>query len=274
MARDPVKSLDDTYAWHVPASTTVFWAGRRHRYCVVIPVINEGERISRLLGRMRTLDLSALVDVLLIDGGSTDGSLDPDRLKALGVAGLLVKTGAGKLGAQLRCAYAFALGAGHEGIITIDGNDKDDPDAIPAFVAALDEGYDFVQGSRYVPGGLAENTPLLRDLAIRLVHAPLASLSAGFRWTDTTQGFRGYSRRMLLDPNIAPFREVFMGYELLVYLSCRVPRLGYRCIELPTARRYPPGDVPTKISSIRGNLAVLGALLRAAAGRYNPGVAP
>jgi dolichol-phosphate mannosyltransferase len=235
-------------------------------------VINEGGRITRLLERMAARGLSGSIDIIIVDGGSTDGSLDPEHLRPLGVSALLVKTGPGRLGAQLRCAYAFALNAGYEGIVTIDGNDKDDPAAIPDFVSALDEGYDFVQASRYLPGGVAENTPLSRDLAIRFLHAPLASLASGFRWTDTTQGFRAYSRRMLLDPRVAPFREVFMGYELLVYLSCRVPRLGYRCIELPTARRYPSGEMPTKISSVRGNLAVLAALLRACAGRYNPEV--
>src|SRR5260363_96635 len=49
----------------------------------------------------------------------------------------------------------------------------------------------------------------LRDFAIRFIHAPLLSLASGFKWTDTTQGFRAYRRRMLLDPKIAPFRAVF-----------------------------------------------------------------
>jgi dolichol-phosphate mannosyltransferase len=75
---------------------------------------------------------------------------------------------------------------------------------------------------------------------------------------------------MLLDARIAPFRDVFATYELLAYLSYRVPQLGYRCQELPTARRYPKGEVPTKISAFRGNLAVLMVLLRTCAGSYNP----
>src|SRR5690606_12255913 len=124
-----------------------------------------------------------------------------------------------KLSAQLRCAYAFALDQGYEGIVTIDGNDKDDPAPIPQFIAALEQGADFVQASRYLPGGVAENTPKLRDFAIRSIHAPLLSLASGFHWTDTTQGFRAYSRKLLLDERIAPFRDVFMTYELLAYLS-------------------------------------------------------
>jgi hypothetical protein len=109
-----------------------------------------------------------------------------------------------------------------------------------------------------------------RDLAIRFIHAPMLSLFSGFRWTDTTQGFRAYSRKMLLDARLQPFRDVFMTYELLAYLSYQVPRLGYRCIELPTVRRYPKGEVPTKISGLKGNLSVLAVLIRTCFGRYNP----
>ena len=98
----------------------------------------------------------------------------------------------------------------------------------------------------------------------------MLSMASGFHWTDTTQGFRAYSRKMLLDPRVAPFRDVFMTYELLAYLSYRVPKLGYRCVELPTIRRYPKGEVPTKISSVRGNLSVLQVLFKACTGQYNP----
>ena len=257
--------------WQVPAFDVPLWQGRRRAHCVVVPVINEGQRIRSLLQRMAALDIAAIADIVLVDGGSTDGSLALESLRAAGVCGLLVKTGPGRLSGQLRCAYAFTLSQGYEGIVTIDGNDKDDPDAIPRFIAALREGVDFVQASRYIPGGVAENTPASRDLAIRLVHAPLLSWSSGFRWTDTTQGFRAYSRRLLLDPRVAPFRDVFAGYELLAYLSHRAPRLGFRCLELPTARRYPVGEVPTKISSVRGNWQVMQVLLKACRGGYDPG---
>lgn len=267
-------AIDPAYraAWQVPAFTQRLWLGRQHDYCVVIPVINEGERIKNLLARMAALGVERMADVVIVDGGSTDGSLEIEALRRVGVRGLLLKTGPGKLSAQLRCAYAFALDQGYEGIVTIDGNDKDDPEAIPRFIEALRQGVDFVQASRFIQGGVAENTPASRDLAIRFIHAPLLSLSSGFKWTDTTQGFRAYSRKMLLDPKVAPFREVFATYELLAYLSHRVPKLGYRCVELPTVRRYPKGEVPTKISSFKGNLSVLQVLLRACAGRYDPAV--
>ncbi|MGI4860765.1 MAG: glycosyltransferase family 2 protein [Janthinobacterium lividum] len=258
-------------AWQVPSFKTTLWEGRQHTYCVVIPVINEGNRIRSLLARMSALGIHSSADVIIVDGGSTDGSLDAGFLKDNHVRGLIVKTAPGKLSAQLRCAYAFALDQGYEGIVTIDGNDKDDPEAIPRFIEALEQGVDFVQASRFLSGGVAENTPKSRDFAIRFIHAPMLSLSSGFRWTDTTQGFRAYSRRMLTDPDVAPFRDVFSTYELLAYLSHIAPKLHYRCVELPTIRRYPPGEVPTKISGFQGNLSVLGVLFKACSGAYNVG---
>jgi len=256
--------------WQVPTFKVQHWHGRSKPWAVVIPVINEGNRIRQLLERMSAQLVSSQADILVMDGGSSDGSLATAMLAEHNVRALLVKTGAGKLSAQLRCAYAFAVEQGYEGIITIDGNDKDDPEAIPRFIDALQNGVDFVQASRFLPGGQAENTPKARNFAIRLIHAPLLSLSSGFHWTDTTQGFRAYSRRLLTDPRVAPFRDVFSNYELLAYLSHRVPRLGYRCLELPTIRRYPPGKVPTKISFLRGNLTLLATLIKACLSVYDP----
>jgi len=256
--------------WQVPAMEIPIWLGKQHSYCVVIPVINEGERIKSLLQRMEANRVSSIADIIIVDGGSTDGSLEKNALIQIGVRGLVVKKGPGRLSAQLRCAYAFALDKKYKGIVTIDGNDKDDPEAIQRFIMALENGVDFVQASRFLPGGVAVNTPKLRDVAIRYIHAPLLSLASGFKWTDTTQGFRAYSRKMLLDPKISPFRDVFMDYELLAYLSYRVPKLGYVCKELPTTRQYPDGEVPTKITSVKGNLKVLRTLFSACLSFFNP----
>ncbi len=257
-------------SWKVPNFETPMWLGKQHPWCVVIPVINEGERIKSLLSRMAAIGISEVADIIIVDGGSTDGSLELKQLENIGVRGLVVKKASGKLSAQLRCAYAFVLDQNYEGIVTIDGNDKDDPEAILEFIGALKQGVDFVQASRFIAGGTAENTPKSRDFAIRFIHAPMLSLASGFHWTDTTQGFRAYSRKMLLDPNLSLFRDIFSKYELLAYLSYRAPRLNYKCVELPTVRRYPKGEVPTKISAFRGNLEVLMTLFKACLGFYNP----
>lgn len=256
--------------WQIPSYITQLWRGKQNVYCVVIPVINEGERIRNLIIKMQALNIAKIADIIIIDGGTNDGSLALKWLKKHQVSGLLLKTGIGKLSSQLRCAYAFALEQGYEGIITIDGNDKDDPKPIPMFIQALEAGIDFVQASRFIPGGLADNTPKSRDFAIRFIHAPLLSKASGFKWTDTTQGFRAYSRKMLLDPNIAPFRDIFSTYELLAYLSYRAPKLGWKCVELPTIRRYPFDSIPTKISTLKGNWSIFKILILTIIGLYNP----
>jgi hypothetical protein len=252
----------------VPQHIRTDLAPRTSRYAVVVPVINEGDRIRGQLHRMA--GTGHRQDVFIADGGSTDGSLHPDFLADVGVRTLLTKTGPGKLSAQLRMGFAAALDDGYDGVITVDGNGKDGVDALPRFAAALDEGYDFVQGSRFVPGGVARNTPAGRYWGIKLLHAPVISLGARRRFTDTTNGFRAHSATLLRDPDVDVFRDVFDAYELLAYLPVRAARLGHRCTEIPVSRVYPPGATPTKINSVTGHLDLIGVLLRAAAGRYDP----
>jgi dolichol-phosphate mannosyltransferase len=253
----------------VPAHERHDFGPNRHRYCVAVFVINEGERVRTQLREMASL--ADQIDIIVADGGSTDGSLAVDSLDDFRLRALLVKRGPGKLSAQMRMAIAFALDAGYAGIIVIDGNGKDDHAAIPRFIELLDAGYDHIQGSRYIPGGLGVNTPRLRTFGVRLVHAPLISIAARARYTDTTNGFRAYSRGLLTDPRVQPLRDIFVGYELHYYLAIRAARLGFLVVETPVTRRYPTtGKTPTKISPVKGNFLVLRALVAAALGRFNP----
>jgi dolichol-phosphate mannosyltransferase len=243
---------------------------KRTKYCICIPIINEGERIKNQLSKMR--DLSSLADIIIADGGSTDGSTNIDLLRSMDIRTLLVKKGPGKLSAQLRMGFHYALFLeGYQGVVTVDGNGKDDVEAISNFIEKLEAGYDFVQGSRFLPGGRAINTPITRLLPIKLVHVPMISFMAGFRYTDTTNGFRAYSRRLLLDSDIQIFRDIFETYELLAYLSVKAPRAGYKTTEIPVTRAYPKkGKPPTKISPIRGNIKIMQILLDMMLGKYDP----
>ena len=53
-----------------------------------------------------------------------------------------------------------------------------------------------------MPGGAAINTPKIRHFAVKLIHIPAISLIAGFKYTDTTNGYRGYSKKYLEHPNV------------------------------------------------------------------------
>jgi dolichol-phosphate mannosyltransferase len=265
----PVAAVVDQANWQVPSYETFEFAAKSSTYCVCIPVINEGQKIIKQLQRMQACQLP--YDVILVDGGSTDGSTEHSVLRSLNVRTLLKKTGPGKLSAQMRIFFAYAMAQGYQGVITIDGNGKDGVEAIPTFANALAEGFGFVQGSRYVPGGVEENTPLDRKLGLKFLHAPLISLAAGFRYTDTTNGFRAFSREFLLDSAVQPFRDVFDTYNLHYYLSIRAARLGYTVKELPVKRCYPKsGPTPSKISGFGGKFAIIKLLFAAALGRYNP----
>lgn len=256
-------------SWKVPKFFSMELKPKHSDYCVIIPVINEGQRIRTQLIAMQYL--SDQIDIIIADGGSTDGSLEKEFLKEVGVRTLLTKCDEGKLSAQLRIGYAYVLRQGYKGVVSIDGNNKDGVDAIPRFIEEMRNGVDMVQGSRYVNGGQAINTPIVRDLAIRLIHAPIISLVARHRFTDTTNGFRGYSRRYLLDERVQPFRDIFNLYELLAYLSVKASRLGYTVKEIPVTRRYPDnGEIPTKISHFRGNILLLRTLWSLFTGAYDP----
>lgn len=257
--------------YDVPFHAKIEFKPKKNKYCVCIPTINEGDRIRKQLSQMNKKNITCQFDVLLLDGNSSDGSIDPAYLKELGIRGLFTMKEKGKLSAQLRMGYSYVLNEGYEGIITIDGNNKDNVEAIYDFSRELDHGYDFVQGSRYLMGGHAIHTPLIRILAIKLIHIPIISFLAGFRYTDTTNGFRAYSRKFLTDSRVQPFRKIFDNYELLAYLSVRSPRLGFKTKEIPVTRTYTKsGSILTKISFIKGNLTLLKILLYLVLHQYDP----
>jgi dolichol-phosphate mannosyltransferase len=251
----------------VPFFTEELFYEKLNKYAIVIPVINEGKKLINQLSGMAKNNLGA--DIIVVDGGTNDGSTDPEILKSLGVHAVLrCKSG---LSRQMRVGFSYAIDNGYSGIVTIDGNGKDSWWDIPKFIAKLESGYDHIQGSRHLPGGVAENTPSDRAFAVKYIHAPLISLASGFRYTDTTNGFRGYSTVFLKDHRVDIFRDIFVTYNLHYYLAIRAPHLGYKTIEVPVERRYPStGKTPTKISGIQGKLHILFQLFGAVLGVYNP----
>lgn len=254
----------------VPNYNCFAFQEKRKEYCVLIPIINEGERIINELQRAKKHQISNVADIIICDGGSTDGCTDESRLIELEVNSLLVKDDVGKQGAQLRMGFHFAKERGYKGIITIDGNDKDSIEDVPKFIEKLEDGYDLIQGSRFVKGGVAINTPFTRLLAVRLIHAPIISLTAGQWFTDTTNAYRGYSAKYLFDNRVQVFRDIFMTYEMLAYLSVRASQLGMKACEIPVARVYPKtGKIPTKISFFKGNGELMKILFANLFHKYN-----
>lgn len=255
----------------VPKFECIEYATKSKDYVVLIPIINEGERIIKELKRAYKFHVADQADIVICDGGSTDGCTEESRLRKLKVNTLLIKKDTGKQGAQLRMGIWWALQRGYKGVITIDGNNKDSIEDVPHFIEKLEEGYDLIQGSRFIKGGKAVNTPFVRTLSVRFIHAPVISMTAHQHFTDTTNAYRGYSAKYLKDERVQPLRDIFMTYELLAYLSVRATQIGMKACEIPVTRAYPKtGKTPTKISFFKGNSELMKILLKNARGAYNP----
>lgn len=249
----------------VPTYKTEEFFAKKNKYCLVIPIINEGERIQAELRDLKPY--SKQIDIILADGGSTDESVKPSLLKKMGVRALL--TGPMGQARQYRFAFDYALKQGYEGIVTIDGNHKDDVSALPKFMKALDGGYDYVQSSRFIKGGKHKNTPQERIYFNRYLISPILSLSARKWYSDTPNAFRAYSRKYLLHPKVQPFRDIFERYEMLWYLTVRCNQLGLKSKEIPVTRGYPKDHIPTKIVGWKRVHDMLN-IFKIALGRYNP----
>lgn len=252
----------------VPLTITKRFRRKSLDYCLVAIVWNEGDRIRKQIERMSAW--STQVDLIIVDGGSDDGSLEEGHLHENALTALVTVKERG-LGTGVRAAIAYALDEGYRGLITVDGNGKDDLAGLPLIVEELEAGHGLVQGSRFLPGGYHNRTPTERFLGIKFVVAPLVSFFGRIKVTDPTNGFRGLSREYLLDSGLQPLRKQFIGFNLQLYLVYRAGRLGYGFKEVPVGRSYPEdGTVPTKILGWKPRLRFFVELFRVLVGLENP----
>ena len=229
---------------------------------VIIPILNEGDRILLQLTKMKEIETP--FDVIIVDGGSKDESLSKIlNEKFEMIQAIVVDQSKVGLSRQLQIGMTFGIQNNYKNIVTMDGNNKDHPIGILEIIKKLDSGHDFVQGSRFIGEGKAINNPLSRTLAIRLIHAPVTSIFSKFRYTDTTNGFRGFSRSIIIDPKMNMLGSHFKSYELIAYIPVRAAKLRYKICEAGVIREYPLGsEIPTKIVGVRANLKILWILLR------------
>jgi len=194
---------------------------------------NEREKIRRTLDRHPR---DRAYDLLVMDDGSTDGSLDD-----IDPGVLVLRNAANRgIGYSMKAVFAFALQRGYDILVIQAGNDKDDPLQIPALLAPiLEDRADFLQGSRFLPGGEYGNMPAYRVIGTRAVHPWLLSIAAGKRVTESTNGFRAFRTALLRDPRIDWRQEWLDRYELEPYVLMQTIRLGYRHCEVPVSKISP-----------------------------------
>ena len=221
---------------------------------LVVPfAYNEGQKIRRTLNRHPA---KREYDLLVMDDGSTDGSLENWDLN--GATRLRNERNRGA-GASMKIVFQYALDHSYDVVVSQAGNDKDDPLELPRLLNPIFNGEaDFVQGSRFMPGGSYGNTPSYRVIATRFVHPLLFSLAAGKRVTESTNGFRAIRTSILRDPRIDWHQDWLDKYELEPFLLYKTIKLGYRHLEVPVSKTYPPHEQGyTKMKPITGWWSIL-----------------
>ncbi|MBU4333191.1 MAG: glycosyltransferase family 2 protein, partial [Candidatus Omnitrophica bacterium] len=163
----------------------------------------------------------------------------------------------------IRTAIKFAREKGYEVLVIMAGNDKDDPQQISNLIdPILNEGYDFIQGSRYVgKNGVGGDMPFYRKLATK-AHPILMSIITRSKVTDSTNGFRAFKLSIFDNANIDIDQPWLDKYELEPYLLYKAIKLGYRFKEASVTKIYPSRKLGyTKMRPVTGWWSIVRPLI-------------
>lgn len=211
---------------------------RKPRVLAFFPVFNQEDQVGTLLGRFGPVLEDGVVDeVLAVDDGSTDRT--PEILRGPPFCTVITHNRNRGIGDAIRDAYRHALDNGYDIFVIMAGNAKDDPAQIQRLVDPIvSDGYDYVQGSRFLPGGQTQGLPAHRNVAMRIFTATF-SVFLWRRLTDATNGFRAYRTNVLRDPAI-DWAQAWLGpgYQLEYYIHYKLISLGYRFKEVPVSKIY------------------------------------
>ena len=223
------------------------------RIIAIAPCFNEEAKIGHVV---RRVPRDTVEEILVIDDGSTDNSVAVAKAEGATVIELGACLG---VGVAIRTAYQYALDHDYDIAVVMAGNNKDSPEEIPALVQPIVAGEaDFVQGSRFLKKDASfGDMPFYRRIATRL-HPLLFSLVARKWVTESTNGFRATSKKVLQDERIDLSQSWLNEYELEPYLYFKTIRLGYRTAEVPVSKVYPPKHLgQTKMKPITGWWSIL-----------------
>ena len=200
-----------------------------NRTLIIVPTVNERENLPRIAAKL--LSLPVAVDMLVVDGNSSDGTGQiADELAAknpqIHVIHEPKKNG---LGRAYLTGFKWALEKNYEFIFEMDCDFSHDPDEIPNFLKAV-ENADLVIGSRYSGGVRVLNWPLKRLLLSRCAGIYVWIIT-GMPVTDPTGGYKCFRRRALQAIQLDAVRS--NGYSFQIEMTHRLWRDGYTIAEVP-----------------------------------------
>jgi len=159
------------------------------RTIAIVPARNEAGAIGGVVDEIRAFD--PLLDVVVIDDGSTDATAEVARSHGAAVVSLPFNLG---IGGAVQTGFKYALAHGYELAVRLDGDGQHDPAELPKLIGPVARGEaDIVVGSRFHGGDRSYRPPLARRIGIGFF-AKLVSVLVRQRVTDTTSGFQALNR--------------------------------------------------------------------------------
>lgn len=202
--------------WLKVATTPV---AARRLVSAVIPTLNEERNIGWVIGRIPP----QVDEIVLVDGHSTDRTVEVARAVRPDVV-VVAQRGRGK-GDALCTGFRHVTG---DYVVVLDADGSMDPLEIDYYITALDEGYDFAKGSRFLRGGGSLDLTRLRTFGNRLLLSTVNQMwRVGF--TDLCYGFFAFRRDRL--PELAPAAT---GFEIEAELIAHALTARLRIAEVPS----------------------------------------
>ena len=213
---------------------------------VVIPALNEAGKIGRVLDKFPA---DPRFEAIVVDDGSTDGT--GDEARAHGAALVIRHDQRGGVGNAIRDGWKAGIERGRPYLALLSGDDQHEPaEMVAALDALVAADADYLQGSRWMPGGRVVGDTGGRGIGTR-VYSIAFSLLAGRRITDATNGFRIFRSSILGDPRIDIDQPWLDSYDLEPYVLFMAIRGKYRVIQFPCTVVYHAHEGYTKMHGIR-----------------------